>query len=547
MKAFIKENLYLIALWILCIVGIAVFCGHYANILLDVGREVYYPERILNGKVLYKDLFNIYGPLSYLCNALLYKLFGIKLSTLYLSGAVCSIGIVTAVYLIAKRFLAPILSFSVGVFTIATGICATHLFNYTFPYSWAMLYGTLLSMFSLLSLLMFKENNKPHYLYLSAFLSGCAVACKYEFFLFSLIILTIAFCTKNLKVILKALTAFIAAPIVSFGILFAQGLQIPDLIKNVQDINTMMHTSSLHYFYKHSGVLFSIPILIYWVVNFIKAGLGFALILGGIYYYPKNKEACFFLTLIGAIITFKLANPAIFAFLIGATIILAICRFKDIKSSSKLFILILSAAALSLKSLWGLTPLNYGNYYCSLVLIAFFSLLFTMLDKKYEKAAAIFVLVTSLWFLLFNIKPLKLLNTRILSPRGKIYTSKEFADPINSTINYLNNNNTEKTIVFPEGLILNFLSNTSRISDDYYNSLIPLYIETFGDEKLIKHFKQNPPDYIIFNNQKMEDYNTGYICRDYANDFCGYVMQNYSPAASFGSEFGFFIYKKPAK
>ena len=90
MKEIINNNKYLIFLWILTILGLLIFCGHYSGILIDFGREVYYPEQILQGKVLYKDLFNIYGPLSYQINALLYKIFGAKLSTLYLSGCSCN-------------------------------------------------------------------------------------------------------------------------------------------------------------------------------------------------------------------------------------------------------------------------------------------------------------------------------------------------------------------------------------------------------------------------------------------------------------------------
>ncbi|MFQ8625165.1 MAG: hypothetical protein ACLSA2_01150 [Candidatus Gastranaerophilaceae bacterium] len=76
MEKVLKDYKYLILLWILCLAGLVFFTGHYAGILIDFGREVYYPERILEGKILYKDLFNIYGPLSYQINALLYKIFG---------------------------------------------------------------------------------------------------------------------------------------------------------------------------------------------------------------------------------------------------------------------------------------------------------------------------------------------------------------------------------------------------------------------------------------------------------------------------------------
>ena len=111
----------LIALLSLAIISLCFFLGHYSGILIDFGREVYYPEQMLQGKVLYKDLFNIYGPLSYQINALLYKIFGIKLSTLYFAGSVCSVGIVSGIYLIAKKFLSEFLSFTIGFFTISVG------------------------------------------------------------------------------------------------------------------------------------------------------------------------------------------------------------------------------------------------------------------------------------------------------------------------------------------------------------------------------------------------------------------------------------------
>ena len=58
---------------------------------IDFGREAYNPFAILNGAVLYKDIFNIFGPFSYLFNALMYKLFGTHLNSLYLAGYLNSI------------------------------------------------------------------------------------------------------------------------------------------------------------------------------------------------------------------------------------------------------------------------------------------------------------------------------------------------------------------------------------------------------------------------------------------------------------------------
>ena len=105
MRKFIFENKTLIILWVLCGIALFIFCGHYGNILTDIGREIYYPERIIQGKALYKDLFNIYGPFSYMLNALLYKILGANLRTLYFAGALCSFAIVSGIYIIAKKFL----------------------------------------------------------------------------------------------------------------------------------------------------------------------------------------------------------------------------------------------------------------------------------------------------------------------------------------------------------------------------------------------------------------------------------------------------------
>ncbi|MBO6183790.1 MAG: hypothetical protein J6O88_03730, partial [Chryseobacterium sp.] len=132
---------YLILLWLFCIIGLVFFLGHYSGILIDFGREVYYPEQILNGRVLYKDLFNIYGPLAYQINAILYKIFGIKLSTLYGSGAICSILTVSGIFLISRKYLSDFLSFCIGIFAIVTGVTTVSIFNFHFPYSWALLYG----------------------------------------------------------------------------------------------------------------------------------------------------------------------------------------------------------------------------------------------------------------------------------------------------------------------------------------------------------------------------------------------------------------------
>lgn len=544
MKRFFIDNKYLCILWVLCIIALLIFTGHYTNILLDVGREVYYPEQILNGKVLYKDLFNIYGPFSYLWNALLYKVFGKNLMTLYFSGAVCSIAIVSGIYLIAKKFLSEFLSFAIGFFTVVTGICAFHLFNFTFPYSWAMLYGTTGFVYSLFFLIKYKETDLSKYLYLSALLAGFSTANKYDFIIYSGLLFIIALFSKNTKVILNFVTCFAIAPLISFGFLFLQGLSVEDLINSLKILQKIMCSKTLEFFYKSQGVFFNKTVFEVWAVNILKTGVGLIALLFSCNLIEKNKPAGFTLAVISVIASYYLAGFKSFVFLIPLLFVFSILSFKELKNNIPLFILILSSIAVSVKSFWGLTPANYGNYYTSILLVSFFALLFIFIDKKYQKYAAVFMLTVSMSFLAAYSYERAILNNKISTEKGTIYTLKPQADATNELLKFLENKNNTEMVIFPEGLIVNFLSKNSTPSDDYYNSMIPLYSEVFTDKAFIDHFEQTKPVYIVFNNQSMKDYYFTYICQNYALQFCGYVTENYTKVKDIYHDFNYLVFKR---
>ena len=90
--------------------------------------------------------------------------------------------------------------------------------------------------------------------------------------------------------------------------------------------------------------------------------------------------------------------------------------------------------------------------------------------------------------------------------------------------------------------MINYL--TDRPSDDFYNSLIPLYVETMGEDVITSHFKENPPEYIVFNNWNTQDYYFKYICSDYAVSFCNYVAKNYSQEKVIDNGFRYLIFKR---
>jgi len=526
MKRFIVENKSLVILWVLCGIALFTFCGHYGNILLDVGREIYYPEQILNGKVLYKDLFNIYGPFSYLWNALLYKIFTPNLGTLYFSGILCSYAIVTGIYLIARKFLSEFLSLSLCIFTIVCGVCAPHLFNYTMPYSYGMLYGTVGAIYSLLMLLKFKEENKTHYLYLSALLAGLCAVNKYDFLLYGLFLFAVALTTKSKKIILNFITCFMFIPIICGLILFLQHLNMTDCLKAYHEVKSIIASHSIEYFYSIQGIFFKPKIILLWIVNFLKTGLCFIAILGGVKILDINKIFGLVIIAIASIILYFIASPTVFMFLTPLTIITALVCIKNIKNNPTLICLIIGTLTLCMKCFWALLTLNYGNYTAPLLICTFLAVLFSTADKKYQKAFAIGLLVVATYYLVdFSIKRIAL-NYKVSTNKGSIYTYEKNAQTTNEVISGLTASNAKSALIYPEGLIINFLAGVK--SNDYYNSLIPLYAESIGEQKFVDLLDNMKPDFVILTNQNMKEYGSEYICDNYAIGFCQELEEKYT-------------------
>ena len=546
MKDFFKENILLFILLILCLFWLFIYAGHYSGILIDFGREVYYPQEILNGKVLYKDLFNIYGPLSYQINAILYKLFGAKLSTLYGAGICTSLLTISGIYLIGQKFLSKTLSCIIGFFTFSVGILTTSIFNFHFPYSWAVIYGLIAFLFSLYFLLNYTENKDGKNLYISSFLAGFAITCKYDFLLFALIVLFFIIKSKNWK----ALLCFCFMPLLSFGTLFLQGLRLNDLINSLLITSQMAKSKTLTYFYQNSGIYFNPKAILTDFILLLKFAIPVCAMFYGKYLADKKRVPAIILSVIGClffVFTFNVKYslgflPILLLVFLGIEIFNI--TVKKTKFDLKLIILLTSALAVCAKVFWVLLLGSYGNYYVSVALIAFFAFIFKYFPKNFESVAGNLVILMSLLCIFTNVSTINFTNNKISTQKGTIYTQKSYATSTNKLIEYLKTqtNMDDKVVIFPEGMTVNFLAD--RKSDDFYNSLLPLYIETFGEERIIEHYKKEMPEYIILNNLDMKDYYFRYICQDYALRFCEFVNNNYNLENIIDNEFRYLIFKR---
>jgi hypothetical protein len=154
--------------------------GHWGHFQLDCGRELYVPQEILRGKLLYRDVWFPYGPLGPYLQALLIKAFGEHLSVFYLYG----ITITTISALLALQ-IALILEERAAGLTAAMLVLfqgfEPSLFSYIFPYTYSAPLGACLSLLALYCAMRHVLGRSEYSLIMASVAGGLAVLCKPEF------------------------------------------------------------------------------------------------------------------------------------------------------------------------------------------------------------------------------------------------------------------------------------------------------------------------------------------------------------------------------
>ncbi|MFH1743396.1 MAG: glycosyltransferase family 39 protein, partial [bacterium] len=162
--------------------------GHWGNLRIDIGRELYVPSSLLHGKLLYRDLWYPYGPLTPYLQALLYRLFGLHWNVLYLFGLAITLSCALLLFVISRRFVSATAAFLVSFCFLMQGF-RPHLFNYIVPYGHAATIGSLLGLACLYFIVRTTLNEPGPNLWLAGSVAGLALLCKQEFGLASYLLI----------------------------------------------------------------------------------------------------------------------------------------------------------------------------------------------------------------------------------------------------------------------------------------------------------------------------------------------------------------------
>src|SRR5262245_21941968 len=156
----------------------------WPDILVDFGEELYIPWRLTQGEVLYRDLAFVGGPLSLYLHALLFRLFGVSLTTLIGANLFVLAAISAMLWWIFRRsgshWSGTIETlFFLAVFAFGQyGIIANY--NYVCPYRHEMTHGLALGLASLICLIRYRETQRPRWLLAGGFFLGLVMLTKLE-------------------------------------------------------------------------------------------------------------------------------------------------------------------------------------------------------------------------------------------------------------------------------------------------------------------------------------------------------------------------------
>jgi len=191
------EAIGVVALVLLATALIASSWRKWLDPQIDYGRELYIPWRMLEGGKLFKDVDDLYGPLSRFIDFGLFKLFGPGMMVLAWANIVLYFVILGFVYYLLKQawgYGAAILStfIFVGVFSFSQLVLTSN-YNFVTPYSQQVTHGFLVCLVLLALLPSWIDTISVKRSFYVGLMVGLTLVLKPEFILASGLVVSAAF------------------------------------------------------------------------------------------------------------------------------------------------------------------------------------------------------------------------------------------------------------------------------------------------------------------------------------------------------------------
>ena len=498
---FLKNRKIEIIHWI-CILVFFLFMfiytyGNFYNDINDIGKDFYISSEILQGQVLYKDIYHIYGPLGYFINSIMLVLFGNTLNTFYCIGFLLSLLILISIYKITNLFCNKQIGFAIVLFIICSCTFYPSLSNWISPYTYSILYALVAILWAIYYMLKYLNSENSRFIHIAFLLYGFSISSKYEFLGFILVLL---FVLKYKKVkrseYLISLLCLSVFPVISLAVLFISGCNIQDLIFAINYCSIEASKSSIENFYRFVGF---IP-----TVNMYK----------------------------------NILHPN-FYFFWGPLVILSVITLiiEHIKRMEiKVKLLNISAILLSLKTFFFVNLLIYGTFFLPLLFVNLVVFLYKLTNKK-TILLVIICLFASLYFIHDIYIDHHFRFRTIQTEKGIIKLNPTMAEAVEEILHFSKNETTkEDSILYiPEGITLNYI--TGKNSDGYlYQTTLPV-VNALGVDWIINRLEEKKYNYIVFSNTMYLHYGQSSFKESWGKEIYEKIQENYQKYKTIGNKY----------
>ncbi len=568
----------------------------WPDILIDFGRELYVPWQLNAGKVLYRDIDYLYGPLSQYWHAFFFKICGPSYTLLIILNAGLLALFLSYLYIWLTKISSRFTAFWSCALVILLFCFSQYIFggnfNFISPYSHEATHGLVLSFFMIYQLWQFSGHEKRRHFYGAALLLGLVFLTKVEIFLAAFITALFFFCLfawRKQSVVASAKKAcrfFVGAavPPLLFLLFFWTAMPLSDAVQGMLTPWKALMNPAItgNWFYLVSSGRDDVSGNVYNLICGIGVTSGMLLVallfsLQGRHYKYRDSLRLFGVISITAVffIIEPLMNSWIIrslCFWVAVAIILLFLAYRRSPSGEQKHnyegLLLLSVFSLFLlaKIILRCGLSGYGFYLslpAGVVMVVMLTYLIPTWLEEEGRDGNSFRIIALVFLLLFTLHYLKVCypyyerKEYIIGSGGdKIVTYKAGYDVrgplVRQTIEWiLGNLKPDETFVaLPEGVMLNYL--TRHASPQRCMDFMTPWLLTFGEENIVKNFTIHSPDYILLIHKNTSDYGVGFFGADPRNGkkIMKWVRENYHPIALFGSEplvnnkFGIKIMKK---
>lgn len=555
--------------------------GRWLDPVSDVGRELYVPWQLGQGKVLYRDIAHFNGPLSQYFNAVVFLVLGASLRSLVIANllviAVTTLLLHRIVAFVANRWIALFCGFMfLAVFAFPPYPVAIN-YNFITPYSHEITHGAMFSLAAIWAMICFVRSGRPAMLGWCGGFLGLLFLTKPEVFLAAgvsvgVTMVTFLFIERRTMRVGRAAMWFgvgLVVPVMLAALLLWSAMPLGEALEAVRGgwryafnprlvglpfYRRTFGTIGTRAYPASTWIMFWAAYSMLFVGIAVLAAVGVGRAIRRHFAAPprallRSIEAISFGALLtAALVTLRgtawdqtlRAFPLLLAVLVLVHGCVLLFRREGRQITAAALALSLFAVVLLAK-----VALNTQLYYYGFVLAMPALMVVSIALVKWMPewlarlagpgARAVMrglglAAVTALLLSLLHGAVVRRSSDWIAMGSGpnRFRAEKQFAQPINALLAHLKTLPAEGTLaVLPEGAAVNFLS--VRINPTPYHTLLPPEYIMFGEERIFAAYREHPPEYIALLQRSTKEYGPRGFGHGYAGSIYAWIRANYHP------------------